>query len=71
MTPNLHLWLIPVLPLVGAAINGLFGKRFSRQAIAAVALGFSARSFRDGALVNDANFSSACVRKFGAMDSRR
>ncbi len=23
MTPNLHLWLIPVLPLVGAAINGL------------------------------------------------
>ena len=34
MTPNLHLWLIPVLPLVGAAINGLFGKKFSRQAVA-------------------------------------
>ena len=33
MTPNLHLWLIPLLPLVGAAINGLFGKRFSRQAV--------------------------------------
>ncbi len=45
MTPNLHLWLIPVLPLVGAAINGLFGKRFSRQAIAAVALGFSGAAF--------------------------
>ena len=35
MTPNLHLWLIPVLPLVGAAINGFFGKKFSRQAVAA------------------------------------
>jgi NADH-quinone oxidoreductase subunit L len=41
MTPNLHLWLIPVLPLVGAAINGLFGKRFSRQTVSAIALGFS------------------------------
>ena len=28
MTPNLHLWLIPLLPLAGAAINGFFGKRF-------------------------------------------
>ena len=45
MTPNLHLWLIPVLPLVGAAINGLFGKRFSRQTVAAVALGFSGAAF--------------------------
>jgi len=45
MTPNLHLWLIPVLPLVGAAINGLFGKRFSRQTIAAIALGFSGAAF--------------------------
>ena len=35
MTPDLHLWLIPVLPLLGAAINGLFGKRFSRQTVAA------------------------------------
>ena len=33
MTHNLHLWLIPVLPLVGAAINGFFGKKFSRQAV--------------------------------------
>jgi NADH-quinone oxidoreductase subunit L len=45
MTPNLHLWLIPVLPLVGAAINGLFGKRFSRQTVAAIALGFSGAAF--------------------------
>jgi hypothetical protein len=40
MNPHLHLWLIPLLPLVGAAINGLLGKRFSRQAVSAVALGF-------------------------------
>ncbi|MGH9517534.1 MAG: NADH-quinone oxidoreductase subunit L [Terriglobales bacterium] len=45
MTPNLHLWLIPILPLMGAAINGLFGKRFSRQTVAAVALGFCGAAF--------------------------
>ena len=45
MTPNLHLWLIPILPLIGAAINGLFGKRFSRQAVATVALGFCGAAF--------------------------
>ena len=27
MTPNLNLWLIPVLPLAGAAVNGFFGRR--------------------------------------------
>jgi NADH-quinone oxidoreductase subunit L len=45
MTPNLHLWLIPVLPLIGAAINGLFGKRFSRQTVLAIALGFCGATF--------------------------
>ena len=45
MTPNLHLWLIPVLPLIGAAINGLFGKRFSRQTVTAVAWGFCGAAF--------------------------
>jgi NADH-quinone oxidoreductase subunit L len=45
MTPNLHLWLIPVLPLLGAAINGLLGKRFSRQTVSAIALGFSGAAF--------------------------
>ena len=43
--PNLYLWLIPLLPLLGAAINGLLGKRFSRQAVIAVALGFSGAAF--------------------------
>jgi NADH-quinone oxidoreductase subunit L len=45
MTPNLHLWLIPVLPLVGAAINGFFGRKFSRQGVAGVALCFSGAAF--------------------------
>jgi NADH-quinone oxidoreductase subunit L len=45
MTPDLHLWLIPLLPLVGAAINGFFGKRFSRQAVSTVALLFSGAAF--------------------------
>jgi NADH-quinone oxidoreductase subunit L len=45
MTPNLHLWLIPVLPLLGAAINGSFGKKFSRQGVVSVALVFSGAAF--------------------------
>lgn len=45
MTPNLHLWLIPILPLIGAAINGLFGKRLSRTGVAAIALVFCGAAF--------------------------
>jgi NADH-quinone oxidoreductase subunit L len=45
MTPNLHLWLIPLLPLIGSAINGLFGRRFPRRTIAAVALAFCGAAF--------------------------
>src|SRR5436190_1722350 len=45
MTPNLNLWLIPVLPLIGAALNGLFGKRLTRHAVATAALAFSGTAF--------------------------
>src|SRR5438067_3776759 len=45
MMPNLNLWLIPVLPLSGAALNGLFGKRLTRQAVASAALAFSGAAF--------------------------
>src|SRR2546427_846558 len=45
MMPNLTLWLIPVLPLIGAALNGLFGKRLTRQAVASTALAFSGAAF--------------------------
>src|SRR4029079_16752837 len=33
------LWLIPILPLAGAAINGLLGWRFPKPVVTAVALG--------------------------------
>jgi NADH-quinone oxidoreductase subunit L len=39
---NLHLWLVPVLPLAGAAINGLLGRRFSKRTVAFVGLAFVA-----------------------------
>jgi NADH-quinone oxidoreductase subunit L len=45
MTPNLYLWVIPVLPLIGAAINGLFGRRFKNGVVSFVALLFTAASF--------------------------
>ena len=45
MTPSLHLWLIPALPLLGAAINGFFGLRFSRQVVGAIALTFCGGAF--------------------------
>ena len=45
MTPCLHLWLIPALPLVGAAINAFFGRRLTRQAVGAVALTFCGAAF--------------------------
>src|SRR3954468_10542838 len=40
----MNLWLIPLLPLAGAAINGLFGRRFPRAAVAAIALASTAAS---------------------------
>ncbi len=60
MTSNLYLWLIPLLPLTGAAINGFFGKRFSRQAVVAVALTFCGAAFAM-ALSIAARFSSIAL----------
>src|SRR5437762_3327430 len=60
MTPNLHLWLIPLLPLIGSAINGLFGRRFPRRTVAAVALSFCGAAFAM-ALWVAIRFSSATV----------
>ena len=34
-----HLWIIPALPLAGAAINGLLGKRWPQSAVNAVGVG--------------------------------
>ncbi|MGB9120599.1 MAG: NADH-quinone oxidoreductase subunit L [Candidatus Angelobacter sp.] len=45
MTKNLNLWVIPLLPLIGAAINGLLGRRFKNTMVSAIALLFTAASF--------------------------
>src|ERR1022692_4289843 len=58
MTPNPYLWLVPILPLAGAAINGYFGRRSSKKAISIVALGFCGAAFVM-ALVLASSFSSA------------
>jgi NADH-quinone oxidoreductase subunit L len=45
MTSSLNLWLIPVLPLAGAAINGFLGKKSSRKAVTTIGLVFSGAAF--------------------------
>ncbi len=45
MTSSLNLWLIPVLPLAGAAINGFLGKKSSRTAVSVIGLFFSGAAF--------------------------
>jgi len=58
MTPNPYLWLVPLLPLAGAAINGFFGRQSSKKAISTVALVFCGAAFAL-ALFLAAGFSSA------------
>jgi len=45
MTEDLKLWLIPLLPLIGAAINGLLGRRFTNRTVKIFALLSTAASF--------------------------
>jgi len=40
-----HLWIILLLPLVGAAVNGLFGSKWSNTVVNTVALGSTGLSF--------------------------
>jgi NADH-quinone oxidoreductase subunit L len=58
MTPNPYLWLVPVLPLAGAAINGCLGRRSSKTAITTIALVFCGAAFAM-ALYLASGFSSA------------
>jgi NADH-quinone oxidoreductase subunit L len=60
MNQTLNLWLIPVLPLAGAAINGLFGRKSSRTAVSTVALVFCGAAFA-WALWVASRFSSLAV----------
>jgi NADH-quinone oxidoreductase subunit L len=41
----MQLWLIPLLPLAGFAINGLFGRRYSKSLVNLVAIGSVLLSF--------------------------
>jgi len=60
MTQNPYLWLIPVLPLAGAAINGFMGHRSSKRAVTTVALVFPGLAFAL-ALKTALGFSSAAA----------
>src|SRR5262249_38910410 len=40
-----YLWIIPALPLLGAAVNGIFGRQWPQRATNAVALSSTALSF--------------------------
>ena len=40
-----NLWIIPLLPLLGSAINGLFGAKWSKTSVNSVALGSTGISF--------------------------
>ncbi len=51
MTSSLNLWLLPVLPLAGAAINGFLGKKSSRTAVTTVGLVFPGAAFAWALLV--------------------
>ncbi|HEY6342103.1 MAG TPA: NADH-quinone oxidoreductase subunit L [Bryobacteraceae bacterium] len=41
----MQLWLIPILPLVGFALNGVFGRRFSKAGVNIIAVGSVLLSF--------------------------
>ena len=41
----MQLWLIPLLPLAGFLINGIFGRRFSKSLVNVFAIGSVALAF--------------------------
>src|SRR5262244_1456400 len=57
MSSSLHLWVIPLLPLAGAAINGFFGRRASKKAVTTVALVFCGLAFAMALYVSARFFS--------------
>jgi len=40
-----YLWIIPALPLLGSAINGLFGAKWPNKLVNTVAVGSTGLSF--------------------------
>ena len=57
-TPISYLWIVPLLPLAGAAINGFYGRGLSKKTISTIALAFCGSAFAM-ALYFAARFSSA------------
>jgi NADH-quinone oxidoreductase subunit L len=55
-----YLWIIPLLPLLGAAANGIFGRRWSKGAVTGVALSSTTLAFL---------FALETVREFLALPS--
>ena len=45
----MQLWLIPVFPLAGFLLNGIFGRRFSKAIVNTIAIGSVLLSFAVGA----------------------
>ncbi len=43
-----NVWLIPVVPILGALINGVLGRRLGRKAVSVVACGSVGAAFFDG-----------------------
>ena len=42
-----YVWIIPLLPLLGAAVNGLFGAEWPNKIVSAVAVGSTGLSFAE------------------------
>ena len=70
MTQNPYLWLIPTLPLAGAAINGFLGRRSSKTAVTTIALAFPGLAFALALLDRVRIFFGRCALyiRFGALD---
>ena len=56
-----HLWIIPLLPLLGSAINGLLGGKWPNKIVNSVALGATGLSFA---------FALEAVREFSRPNSQ-
>src|SRR5829696_10302821 len=56
-----YIWLIPVLPALGAFLNGVFGKRFPKALIHTIGCGTVLLSFL---------LSVACVAQLAGMEPR-
>ena len=57
-----HLWIIPLLPLLGSAVNGLFGGKWPNKIVNSVALGATGLSFA---------FALEAVREFVASPNNQ